>query len=145
MNANWINQVGDLLGQYGGTAAQRAPDTVYNDFDQLAQTAPQSALAEGLSEAFRSDRTPPFGQMLGQLFGQSSGYQRANILNTLIATLGPTLVAQFLSRRGDSAWPDCSVAGKVKSRPNKPNKYRPKRCRRSPRRRRNKTRQSLIG
>src|SRR4026207_1649115 len=102
MNANWINQVGDLLGQYGGTAAPRAPDTVYNDFDQLAQTAPQSALAEGLSEAFRSDRTPPFGQMLGQLFGQSSGYQRANILNTLIATLGPTLGAAFLSRRGGS-------------------------------------------
>ena len=102
MNTNWINQVGDLLGQYGGVAAQRAPDTVYEDFDQLAQTAPQSALADGLAEAFRSDRTPPFGQMLGQLFGQSSGYQRANILNTLIATLGPTLVAQLLSRRGAS-------------------------------------------
>jgi hypothetical protein len=32
--------------------------------------------------------------MLGQLFRQSNGTQRASILNQLIATLGPALVAQ---------------------------------------------------
>ncbi|HZS04202.1 MAG TPA: hypothetical protein VFD58_05150 [Blastocatellia bacterium] len=100
---NWMNQLGGLLGQYSGVNPNQAPDTVYDDFDRFAQAAPPSALAEGLAEAFRSDQTPPFSNMLGQLFGQSSGYQRAGILNTLIATLGPTLVAQFLSQKGAGA------------------------------------------
>ena len=102
MNTSWLNQLGGVLSQYSGVNAQQAPDTVYDDFDRFAQTAPQSALAEGLAEAFRSDQTPPFGRMLGQLFGKSAGHQRAGILNTLIATLGPALVAQLLSRKGAS-------------------------------------------
>ena len=102
MNTNWLNQLGGVLGQYSGVSAQQAPNTVYDDFDQVAQYAPPTALAGGLAEAFRSDQTPPFGQMLGQLFGQSSGSQRAGILNTLIASLGPALVAQLLSRKGAS-------------------------------------------
>jgi hypothetical protein len=102
MNTNWMNQLGNLIQQYGGAAAQPAPEHVYQDYDQVTQAAPRSALASGLAEAFRSSQTPPFGQMLGQLFGQSAAPQRANILNTLIATLGPTLVAQLLAQRGAS-------------------------------------------
>src|SRR4030095_7108227 len=102
MNVNWMNDLGGLLNQYSGTSARQAPDTVYDDFDRFAQAAPHSELAEGLAEAFRSDQTPPFAQMLGQLFGQSGGHQRASILNTLIATLCPTLIAQLMARRGES-------------------------------------------
>ncbi|HEX8091490.1 MAG TPA: hypothetical protein VF762_21735, partial [Blastocatellia bacterium] len=97
---NWINQLGGLLEQYTGVGASQAPSTVHDDFDQFAQVAPSGTLADGLSAAFRSDQTPPFGQMVGHLFGQSNGHQRAGILNTLISTLGPTLVAQLLARRG---------------------------------------------
>lgn len=100
---DWMNQISGMLQQYGGAAQpERAPDTVHDDFEQFAQAAPQSAIADGLAAAFRSDQTPPFGQMLGQLFGQSGPQQRAGILNTLIATLGPTLLAQVLSRSGGS-------------------------------------------
>jgi len=99
---DWMNQLGGLLEQYSGASAQRAPESVDDDFDSFARAAPQGTIAEGLSEAFRSDQTPAFGQMAAQLFGQSSGPQRAGILNTLISTLGPTLVAQFLSRGGSS-------------------------------------------
>ncbi|MFP5264411.1 MAG: hypothetical protein ACLGJB_21205 [Blastocatellia bacterium] len=99
---NWINQLGGILEQYTGAAASQAPSTVQDDFDQFAQVAPSGTLADGLSAAFRSDQTPPFGQMVGNLFGQSNGHQRAGILNTLISTLGPTLVAQLLARRGAS-------------------------------------------
>ena len=98
----WMNQLGGLLQQYTGLGAAQAPDTVHDDFDQLAQSAPQPALAEGLAEAFRSNQTPAFGNMVGQLFGQSNGSQRSGILNMLISTLGPSLVGQFLSRRGAS-------------------------------------------
>ena len=97
-----MSQLGGLLQQYTGSEAKRAPDSVDNDFDQFAQAAPPSAVSEGLAEAFRSDRTPPFGEMLGQLFGRSDGRQRASILNMLITTLGPTLVSQILARRGAS-------------------------------------------
>ena len=99
---DWLNQLGGILQQYSGASAQRAPQTVDDDFDNFVQAAPQGTIAEALSAAFRSDETPAFGQMAGQLFGQSSGPQRANILNTLIATLGPSLVAQFLSRGGSA-------------------------------------------
>ncbi len=97
---DWMNQIGGLLEQYGGAQPAQAPESVHDDFDQLAQHAPQSAIADGLAAAFRSDQTPPFGQMLGQLFGQSNGTQRASILNTLMSTLGPTILSQVLSRGG---------------------------------------------
>jgi hypothetical protein len=38
--------------------------------------------------------------MISHLFGQSGGTQRAGLLNTLLSTLGPTLMAQVLARRG---------------------------------------------
>jgi hypothetical protein len=38
--------------------------------------------------------------MVSQLFNNSNGQQRASLLNTLIAAVGPTLVAQLLSKRG---------------------------------------------
>ncbi len=99
---SWMDQLGGLLQQYGGAGAQAPPDDVHDHFDQFTQAAPPAAVADGLAAAFRSDATPPFGQMLGQLFGQSTGQQRAGILNTLIATLGPTIVAQVLQRQGAS-------------------------------------------
>ena len=95
---DWMNQIGGLLQQYQGAQPNQAPDTVHDDFDQFSQNAPPSALADGLAAAFRSEQTPPFGQMLSQLFGQSSGHQRASLLNTLISTLGPTVMSQMLSR-----------------------------------------------
>ena len=98
----WFDQVSGLLQQYQGGNAQAPPNNVDNDFDQFAQAAPQSALADGLAAAFRSNQTPPFGSMLGQLFGQSNGTQRASILNTLISTLGPTVISQILANRGAS-------------------------------------------
>jgi len=62
-------------------------------FDQVAQNAPSDVLAKGLSEAFASDQTPPIGNMVGQLFGQSNGTQQAGMLNQLIGALGPTVMA----------------------------------------------------
>lgn len=97
---NWMNQIGDLLQQYNGADPQRAPDTVDNDFDQLAQNAPPAALADGLAAAFRSDQTPAFGQMVSQMFANGNGQQRASVLNTLLRTVGPTILAQVLARGG---------------------------------------------
>ena len=62
-------------------------------FNQIAQNAPNDVLAKGLSGAFASDQTPAIGNMVGQLFGQSNGAQQAGMLNQLIGTLGPGVMA----------------------------------------------------
>jgi len=96
----WTEQLGDMLKQYAGANASNAPDSIDRDFDEIARDAPPSDLAEGLAASFRSDETPPFPQMLGSLFGQGSGAQRAGMLSALVSALGPQLVAQILGQRG---------------------------------------------
>jgi len=86
--------LGNLLNQYlGGAGANQ--HQAHDDFDRVAQNAPQDQLARGLSGALRSDQTPPFPQMVSQLFGQSNPNQRAGMLNQLLATLGPAVLAQL--------------------------------------------------
>lgn len=98
------NLLTDLLRQYTGSGASAAAGrdraAVERDFDEVAQQTPANDLSDGLAAAFRSDQTPPFPEMLSSLFGRSSGAQRAGILQNLIATLGPTVLAQILGRRG---------------------------------------------
>ena len=96
---DWMKQMGDILDRYGDATPDRPPETVQTDFDVLAQNAPPAAVSEGLSAAFRSDRTPEFAQMASQLFGRASGPQRAGMLNALLATVAPIVLQQILARR----------------------------------------------
>jgi len=88
-----LGNVMNILNQYRGASAATPPPTVEEDYAQVAQNAPQPHLATGLAEAFRSDETPPFGQMLSTLFTNSNGQQRAGILNQLLSAVGPGLLA----------------------------------------------------
>jgi len=87
--------LGNLLNQYLGGPAGANHSQAEDDFDRVAQNAPHATLAQGLTGALRSDQTPPFPQMVSQLFGQSNPNQRAGMLNQLIATLGPAVLAQL--------------------------------------------------
>ena len=89
----WTDEIGNLLQQYTGASASSPPQNVQRDFNQVAQTAPPSAISSGLKEAFQSNQTPPFSQMVANLFGQSNGEQRAGILNQLIASAGPAALS----------------------------------------------------
>ena len=82
-----------VLEQYRGASTATPPATVEQDYSQVAESAPTSHLASGLAEAFRSNETPPFGQMLSSLFSNSNGQQRAGILNQLLGAVGPSLLA----------------------------------------------------
>lgn len=62
-------------------------------FDDEARKAPPETVAGGLSEAFRSDQTPPFPEMVANLFGRSDPNQRAGLLNRLLAGIGPGALA----------------------------------------------------
>ena len=89
-------QLGDLVGmleQYRGASAANPPQNVEEDYGRVAQNVPSGHLSDALSEAFQSSQTPPFGQMLGTLFGNSNPQQRAGILNQLLSSVGPGLLA----------------------------------------------------
>ncbi|MDF3838373.1 hypothetical protein P3W85_36400 [Cupriavidus basilensis] len=75
------------------SAATALGGTPEQQVDHIAQNAPAGALGEVLASAFRSDQTPAFGNMVGELFGQSSGAQQAGMLNQLLATLGPAVLS----------------------------------------------------
>lgn len=79
----------DMLKQYAGGSGPTSEADVHQHFDQVAQSVPQSAMAEALSHAFRSDQTPAFGQMISSMFSQSSGEQKAGMLNQLLSSVGP--------------------------------------------------------
>ena len=95
---SWFDQLGGMLQQYAN--AGQPTNTTEQDFEQAATVAPRDAVSQGLAEAFRSDHTPPFPNMLGQLFGNSSGTQRASILNTLLSVAGPALLSGALQKGG---------------------------------------------
>jgi hypothetical protein len=93
-----LDNLSDLAKQF---AAGNAPAAdVHAAYDHVSQAVPQSSLAEGLTHAFNSDQTPPFGQMLSNLFNQSSPDQKASLLNQIVAKLGPGGVSQILAGAG---------------------------------------------
>jgi len=99
--------LGNLLQQYlgnavgGATDAAADPARAEQDFPQVAQHAPQGAVAQGVTAALRSDQTPPFAQMVGQLFGRSDPTQRAGMLNQLLANVSPAMLAALAGSIGN--------------------------------------------
>jgi hypothetical protein len=83
--------LGNLLQQYLGGNANQAQAT--DDFDRVAQQAPREEVARGVTQALRSDQTPPFPQMVGNLFGNGNPDQRAGMLNQLLSSIGPSLLS----------------------------------------------------
>ncbi len=84
----WTDAVRSMLDRYDGPAGAQSTATLNNDYDVVAQNAPPQVMAQGLNHTFNSDATPPFGQMVSQLFGQSNGSQKAGLLNTLLGAIG---------------------------------------------------------
>jgi len=82
--------LGNLLSQYLGGGNQ---DRAAEDFDRVAQSAPRETLAEGVASALRSNQTPPFPQVVSQLFGQSDANGRAGMLNQLLGSLNPAVLS----------------------------------------------------
>jgi hypothetical protein len=85
----------DLLNQ--ALTQGRAQSVKTDDFERVSDHATRAQVGSGLAEAFRSDKTPPMGDMVSSLFGQSDGVQRAGALNKILATLGPVVAAGLAS------------------------------------------------
>jgi len=88
---SWLNALNDIVQRYSGQAAGASPagDDPHQDYQQVTQSAPPEVVADGLSQAFRSDRTPAFPEMVSNLFSHSDPNQRAGLLNKLLGALGP--------------------------------------------------------
>ena len=82
----------DILSQYAAHQQGEPVPAATQHFDQVAQQAPRAVVSQGLAEAFRADQTPPFGEMVAHLFGNSDPQQRAGVLNQLLGALGPGLL-----------------------------------------------------
>jgi len=87
--------LGNLLQQYlgGNSRPTSNPAQAENDFDHVAQNSPLATIAQGVTQALRSDQTPPFPQMVGQLFGNGNPDQRAGMLNQILANIGPGVLS----------------------------------------------------
>jgi len=64
-------------------------------FQQVAESVDPQTLAHGIAAAMRSDETPPFAQMVSQLFSSGSGDQKMAMLNTLLSAVSPEQRAQL--------------------------------------------------
>ncbi|MGE5168953.1 MAG: hypothetical protein ACM3JC_01135 [Rudaea sp.] len=82
--------LGNLLQKYMDAAAgNQAPADAPNHFDQVAQQASPEIVSQGIAEALRSEKTPPLGQMVRDIFSNADPQQRAGMLNQILGALGP--------------------------------------------------------
>jgi len=92
---SWLDALSGLAqrysGQGGGTSS--ASEDPHVDYDEVSRHAPAEEVAGGLSQAFRSDRTPAFPEMVSNLFQNSDPNQRAGLLNRLLSGIGPGALA----------------------------------------------------
>jgi hypothetical protein len=90
---SFLSGIGDMLKQYsGGNAPAGNPE---EHFDQVAQNVPCSTVAGGLASALGSAGSGGFGEMASKLFANGSGGAQAGMLGTLLASAGPSVLAQF--------------------------------------------------
>lgn len=93
----------DVLGRYSQDM-NPPPPQVSEDFAHVAQEVPPETLSTGLQHAFRSEVTPPFEQMVGQLYERSDDHQRAGLLNEILRALpsggAGTILGNLLPRAG---------------------------------------------
>jgi len=87
--------LGGLLSKYLNLpAGQQAPDAE-DHFDQVAQHAPPEVLGQGISDALRSDSTPPLGQMVSDVYAKAEPHEQAGMLNQILGSLGPGVLSSL--------------------------------------------------
>jgi hypothetical protein len=101
--------VGSVLQQYVTETGVYSKEKVERDFVQVTQELPTEHVTNGLSEALRSEQTPPFDQVVGQSFEQGDAAQRAGMLNQLLDGAGPAVVRPLVESGVPEDALKCSV------------------------------------
>jgi hypothetical protein len=79
-----LDSMKDMLAQYTGGAGGENAEA---DFHKVAQSADAGTLAKGIAEVMRSDQTPPFAQIVSQLFASASPDQKAAMITALVSAV----------------------------------------------------------
>jgi hypothetical protein len=87
-----LDNLTGMLSQYASGAAPAGDAGAH--FEQVAQSVDSGSVAQGIAAAMRSNETPPFAQMVSQLFSSGSGDQKMAMLNTLLSSVSPEQRAQ---------------------------------------------------
>jgi hypothetical protein len=87
--------LGNLLQKYLNVPAGTPPGDASSHFDQVAQHVSPEVLGQGISDALRSDQTPPLGEMVSQIFSKANPQQQAGMLNQILGSLGPGVLASL--------------------------------------------------
>jgi hypothetical protein len=82
-----------VLAQYASGSAPEGDAGAH--FQEVAQSVDSGTLAQGIAAAMRSDDTPPFAQLVSQLFASGSPDQKMAMLNTLLSSVSPEQRAQL--------------------------------------------------
>jgi xanthine dehydrogenase iron-sulfur cluster and FAD-binding subunit A len=83
----------NILAEALKSSAANAP----THYDRAVDHVTRDDLAGSVAAMFRDKNTPPYEQMVSQLFGNSNNFQRAGLLNQLIRAAGPALAAAVAS------------------------------------------------
>lgn len=88
-----LDDVKGLLTQYAAGATPSGD--VGAHFQDVAESVDSGTVAHGIAAAMRSDQTPPFAQLVSQLFASGSNDQKLAMLNTLLSNVTPEQRAQI--------------------------------------------------
>src|SRR5690242_1537586 len=88
-----LDNLKGVLAQYASGSAPGSDPSAH--FEQIAQSVDSGTLAQGIAAAMRSDQTPPFAQLVSQLFASGSGDQKMAMINTLLSSASPEQRAQL--------------------------------------------------
>lgn len=90
-----LDDVKGMLTQYATGAAPGGDPAAH--FDQMAQSVDSGVIAQGLAAAMRSSDTPPFAQMVSNLFAHGNADQKMAMISTLLSSLSPEQRARITS------------------------------------------------
>ena len=90
-----LDDVKGMLAQYATGAAPGGDPSAH--FDQMTQSVDSSVIAQGLAAAMRSTDTPPFAQMVSNLFANGNAEQKMAMISTLLSSLSPEQRARITS------------------------------------------------
>lgn len=82
----------DVLEHYTNRDAASNPNA-QDHFDEVVRSISPDVMGQGVADAFRADETPPFPDMVSQMYGQSNPQQQAGLLNQLIRAIGPSVLS----------------------------------------------------
>jgi len=105
---SWVDSIKEMMENAGASAGAAQAPSIPNPeqtFQQAAQQAPPQTVGAGLAEAFRSNQTPSFPEMVSTLFSHSNPDQRVGLLTRLMGAAGPAALSGPLAGllRGNSS------------------------------------------